>query len=83
MDLKKALRELSEEMERLENLQDKMEDNGVYDDSIYKQIDELQIKKEELEKQIDDGDSLLEEYNKYMEKKNESRITSQNNKKSF
>ena len=68
MDLKKALRELSEEMERLENLQDKMEDNGVYDDSIYKQIDELQIKKEELEKQINDSDSLLEEYNKYMEK---------------
>ena len=82
--LKKELRELSEEIKRLENLQDKMEEDGVYDDSIYKQIDELQIKKEELEKRIDDRDSLSEEYNKYLYGiENELRPTSQNSKKSF
>ena len=50
--MKKELDMISKELIKLEKLQEKAEEDGVYDDNLYKEIERLENRRQEL---IDSG----------------------------
>lgn len=55
MDPIKELDTVCKEINRLEALQEKSEEDGVYDESIYSEIDRLENRRLELEQEIRDS----------------------------
>ena len=55
MDHIKELDTICKEINRLEALQEKAEEDGVYDESIYSEIDRLEKRRLELEQKIRDS----------------------------
>lgn len=55
-DAKVELDNISRELISLEKYLEKIEDEGNYDADLYSKIDQLQARKEELEKYIDENE---------------------------
>ena len=48
MHRSKELDDISKKLIKLEKLQEKAEEDGIYDDSIYKEIESLEARRQEL-----------------------------------
>ena len=53
MNAKKELDRISKEFVKLESLMQKTEEDGVYDGSIYDEIDKLEARRQELEQIVE------------------------------
>ena len=56
MDPRKELDQISKQLTKLEKLQEKAEDDGVYDDSIYKEIEKLETRRQELKELLEQSE---------------------------
>lgn len=52
-DTQKELDRVSKELVRLESLLQRQEEDGVYDGSLYKEIDSLENRRQELEMELE------------------------------
>ena len=58
MNPKKELDHVSKELVKIEKLIEKSEDDGVYDDSLYNELNKLENRRQELKEIIDNMDSV-------------------------
>lgn len=54
IDLKKEVSSIEKEMNRLDKVLEKQENEGVFSGDIYDQIDKLTERRDELQKQLDE-----------------------------